>query len=162
MRLSPDCGAEVSGPVEAPSRSSRRCLRRPPITPNATVVEFPIVRVNDQIIDNSDYQRAQAAVGRRGPARQREPRADLAQQQKDLLRDMIDQQLLLSRGKELEINADAEVIRRLDDIRKQNHLDTMEELEKAVRESGISFEDFKANIKNEHHSAGSGARRGRP
>ncbi len=36
---------------------------------------------------------------------------------------MIDQQLLLSRGKELGLNADAEVIRRLDEIRKQNHLD---------------------------------------
>ena len=61
---------------------------------------------------------------------------------------MIDTQLLLSRGKQLEINADAEVIRRLDDIRKQYHFDTMEDLEKAVRESGISYEDYKANIKN--------------
>jgi peptidyl-prolyl cis-trans isomerase SurA len=40
---------------------------------------------------------------------------------------MIDKQLLLSRGKELGINADAEVIRRLDEIRKQNKLDTMED-----------------------------------
>ena len=61
---------------------------------------------------------------------------------------MIDQQLLLSRGKELGINADAEVIRRLDEIRKQNHLDTMEDLEKAARQQGVSFEDFKANIRN--------------
>ena len=71
-----------------------------------------------------------------------------AERQKDLLRDMIDQQLLLSRGKELDINADADVIRRLDEIRKQNKFDTMEDLEKAVRQSGISYEDFKANIKN--------------
>ena len=39
--------------------------------------------------------------------------------QQNLLRDMIDQQLLLSSGKELGINADAEAIRRLDEIRKQ-------------------------------------------
>jgi len=38
------------------------------------------------------------------------------QAQHDLLRDMIDKQLLLSRGKELGINADSEVIRRLDEI----------------------------------------------
>ena len=61
---------------------------------------------------------------------------------------MIDQQLLLSRGKELDINVDADVIRRLDEIRKQNKFDTMEDLEKAVVQSGISYEDFKANIKN--------------
>src|SRR5260370_17430431 len=35
------------------------------------------------------------------------------ERQKNLLRDMIDQQLLLSRGKELGLNPDAEVIRRL-------------------------------------------------
>jgi peptidyl-prolyl cis-trans isomerase SurA len=56
---------------------------------------------------------------------------------------------LLSRGKELDVNADSEVIRRLDEIRKQNHMDSMEALEKAVRDSGISFEDFKSNIKNQ-------------
>src|SRR5262249_12003080 len=55
---------------------------------------------------------------------------------------------LLSRGKELGINADAEVIRRLDDIRKQNHLETMEDLEKAARQQGVAFEDFKAGIRD--------------
>jgi peptidyl-prolyl cis-trans isomerase SurA len=54
----------------------------------------------------------------------------------------------LSRGKELGINADAEVIRRLDEIRKQNHMDTMEDLEKAARQQGVSFEDFKAGIRD--------------
>ena len=43
---------------------------------------------------------------------------------------------------------DADVIRRLDEFRKQNKFDTMEDLEKAVVQSGISYEDFKANIKN--------------
>jgi peptidyl-prolyl cis-trans isomerase SurA len=56
--------------------------------------------------------------------------------------------LLLSRGKELGINADSEVIRRLDEIRKQNHLDTMEDLEKAAQQQGVSFEDFKASIRD--------------
>jgi len=120
----------------------------PAITPNGSVVEYPIVRVNDQIIDNSDYQRAQQQLTEEAQ-RQNVPSGLLAQEQKDLLRDMIDQQLLLSRGKELDINSDADVIRQLDAIRKQNNLDTMEDLEKAVRQSGISYEDFKAGIKNQ-------------
>ena len=48
----------------------------------------------------------------------------------------------------LGMSADAEVIRQLDEIRKQNHLDTMEDLEKAARQSGVSFEDFKASIRD--------------
>ncbi len=73
---------------------------------------------------------------------------EAAERQKNMLRDMIDQQLLISRGKEMGLNPDAEVVRRLDEIRKQNKFDTMQDLEKAVRDSGLSFEDFKANIRN--------------
>jgi peptidyl-prolyl cis-trans isomerase SurA len=133
-------------PIEAPA--PQLTLPTPPaIETNGTVVEYSIVRVNDQIIDNSDYMRAAEEL--KGEAERTNLSADeLAARQKDLLRDMIDQQLLLSRGKELDINADTEVVRRLDEIRKQNKFDSMEELEKAVRQSGISYEDFKANIKN--------------
>jgi peptidyl-prolyl cis-trans isomerase SurA len=67
----------------------------------------------------------------------------------DLLRDMIDQQLLLSKGKELGVTGDTETMRRLDDIRKQNHLDSMEALQKAAEQQGISFEDFKQQIRNQ-------------
>ena len=138
---------KYQSPIQAPKPQTPTLPAPAAVTPNGTVVEYPIVRVNDQIIDNSDYDRAakdlDAEVQRNniGPE-------ELAQREKDLLRDMIDQQLLLSRGKELDVNADAEVIRRLDEIRKQNHLDSMDDLEKAVRESGLSFEDFKSNIKN--------------
>jgi len=134
------------GPIEAPA--PQLTLPTPPaITPNGVVVEDAIVRVNDQIIDRSDYLRAQQQLQDEAKQEKLSP-SELDQRQKDLLRDMIDQQLLLSRGKQLEINADSEVIRRLDEIRKKNNLDSMEDLEKAVRQSGISYEDFKANIKN--------------
>ena len=146
------------GPIETPALPTLPTIPAPQaITPDGTVVEDAVVRVNDQIIDRSDYMRSQQQLLEE--AQQKNYSAtELAQAQKDMLRDMIDQQLLLSRGKELDINADAEVIRQLDEIRKRNKLDAMEEkdcttatctsLEKAVRESGISYEDFKANIKN--------------
>ncbi|MBB5342790.1 peptidylprolyl isomerase [Tunturibacter empetritectus] len=118
-----------------------------PITPNGTVVEDVVVHVNDQIISRSDVERAEQQLAEE--ARQTGVSAtDVADRQKNLLRDMIDKQLLLSRGKELGINADADVIRRLDEIRKQNHMDTMEDLEKAARQQGVSFEDFKAGIRD--------------
>jgi peptidyl-prolyl cis-trans isomerase SurA len=133
-------------PIEAPA-PQMTLPATAAITTNGTVVEDAIVRVNDQIIDRSDYVRAEAEL--QEEARQSNLSADeLAERQKDMLRDMIDQQLLLSRGKELEISADAELIRRLDEIRKQNKMDSIEDLEKAVRESGLSVEDWKAGIKN--------------
>ncbi len=119
----------------------------PAITPNATVVEDVIVRVNDNIISRSDFERAQEQL-QQEVAQARGQSGDAAEREKNLLRDLIDQQLLLSKGKELNINPDAEVVRRLDDIRKQNNFATMEDLEKAARSQGVSFEDFKASIRN--------------
>jgi peptidyl-prolyl cis-trans isomerase SurA len=119
-----------------------------PITPDGQVVEYPIVRVNDQIIDRSDYERAEAQLMEDAQHDNLTP-AEVEQRKKDLLRDMIDTQLLISRGKELDINVDAEVIRRMDEVRKQNHFDTMEDLEKAIRQSGQSIEDYKAYLKNQ-------------
>jgi peptidyl-prolyl cis-trans isomerase SurA len=40
------------------------------------------------------------------------------------------------------------LVNRLNEIRKQYNLETLEDLEKAAKEQGISFEDFKANIRN--------------
>ncbi|HEY4378965.1 MAG TPA: peptidylprolyl isomerase [Acidobacteriaceae bacterium] len=141
---------KYQSPVEAPAPHPLSVPTPAAITPNATVVEYPIVRVNDQIIDSSDYERAQQQLLEEAQRQNATP-AEVALRQKDLLRDLIDTQLMLSRGKELDLgtSADAEVIRRLDDIRKQNKLDTMEDLEKAVRQSGISYEDFKSGIKNQ-------------
>jgi peptidyl-prolyl cis-trans isomerase SurA len=67
---------------------------------------------------------------------------------KDLLRGLIDQQLWLSKGKELGITGETELVNRLNQIRKQYNLETLEDLEKAAKEQGVSFEDFKANIRN--------------
>ena len=119
-----------------------------PITPKGTVVEDVVARVNDQIITRTEYERARQQVMEQ--ARQDNvPQADAEEKLHDLLRDMIDQQLLLSKGKELGITGDAETMHRLDDIRKQNHLDSMEALQKAAEQQGISFEDFKQQIRNQ-------------
>jgi peptidyl-prolyl cis-trans isomerase SurA len=119
-----------------------------PITPNGTVVEDVVARVNDQIITRSEYERAEQQMMQE--ARQESvPQSETEAKLHDLLRDMIDQQLLLSKGKDLGITGDAETMRRLDDIRKQNHLDSMEALQKAAEQQGISYEDFRQQIRNQ-------------
>lgn len=118
------------------------------ITANGSVVEDVIARVNDQIITRSEYERARKQMVQDAQQAQ-VPMADLQDRLNNLLRDMIDQQLLLSKGKELGITGDAETMRQLDEIRKQNHLDSMEALEKAAAQQGVSFEDFKQRIKDQ-------------
>jgi peptidyl-prolyl cis-trans isomerase SurA len=134
--------------VNAPTQQFVMPPLPPAITPGGTVVEDVVARINDQIITRSDIERSAQQLEQELAQSHASP-ADAAQREKDLLRDMIDQQLLLSRGKELSINVDAEVIRQLDDIRKQNKLGSMEELEAAARSQGVSFEDFKAGIRNQ-------------
>jgi peptidyl-prolyl cis-trans isomerase SurA len=110
-------------------------------------VEEIIARVNDQVISKSDYDRAQKELD----AAAREHNAsmqEISAAHKDLLRNLIDQQLWLSKGKELGITGETELIKQLDEIRKKYNLETMEDLEKAAKEQGVSFEDFKANIRN--------------
>ena len=46
------------------------------------------------------------------------------------------------------ISVDTDLIKRLDEIRKQNNLTTMDALAKAVEPSGIHWEDYKTQIRN--------------
>ena len=113
-----------------------------------TTVEEIVARVNNQIISKSDYDRAQNELDQemrqRGSSMQ-----EISDAHRDLLRNLIDQQLWLAKGKELGVTGDTELINRLNDIRKQYNLATMEDLEKAAKDQGVSFEDFKANIRNQ-------------
>ncbi|HVU47255.1 MAG TPA: peptidylprolyl isomerase [Terracidiphilus sp.] len=112
------------------------------------VVERIVARVNDQIITQSDYDRALKEMDQE--ARQHgDTMQQMSVEHKDLLRSLIDQQLWLSKGKELGITGETELVKRLDDIRKQYNLSSLEDLEKAAREQGVSYEDFKQNIRNQ-------------
>jgi peptidyl-prolyl cis-trans isomerase SurA len=114
------------------------------------VIEEIIARVNNQIITHSEYLHGKEELKKE--TQQQDPaNADklMADREKDVLRDLIDQQLLLEKGKDLGITADTEVIKKLDEMRKDMKLDTMEELEKAAQSQGISFEDFKQNLRNQ-------------
>ncbi len=113
-----------------------------------SVVEQIIARVNDQIITNSDYERAMKDLDQE----ERQHGASMQQiseAHRDLLRNLIDQQLWLSKGKDLGITGETELINRLNEIRKQYHMDSLDDLEKAAEQQGVSYEDFKANIRNQ-------------
>ncbi|HEV2305802.1 MAG TPA: peptidylprolyl isomerase [Candidatus Acidoferrales bacterium] len=120
---------------------------------HGTIVEEIIARVNNDIITLSDYQKAEASL--RQEAQQdcqgcsdEKINEMVAEEKKNLLRDLIDQSLLVQRAKDLGISVDTDVIKRLDMVRQQNKLPSMEALQKAVESSGISWEDYKQQITN--------------
>jgi peptidyl-prolyl cis-trans isomerase SurA len=123
----------------------------PSFAQDDTVVEEIIARVNNSIVTRADLRRAREALQQEAQqAQQQNPGQpiDVAERQKDVLRDLIDQQLLIQKGQDIGVNVDADVIKRLDELRKQMNAKSMDDLEKAATEQGVSFEDFKQNMKN--------------
>jgi peptidyl-prolyl cis-trans isomerase SurA len=120
---------------------------------NAKVVEEIIARVNNEIITRSELDKARTTAEEdakqecEGKCTPEQLRVDVEDRQKNALRDLIDQSLLAQRGKDMSINVEPEVIKKLDQIRIQNKFDTMEDLEKAVSSQGLNWEDFKDNIR---------------
>jgi peptidyl-prolyl cis-trans isomerase SurA len=122
----------------------------PALLPADTVVEEIVARVNNEIITRSEFVRSRDQL--KQEVQQQDPSdADkvFTEKQRDVLRDLIDQQLLLQKGKDLGITGDTELVKKLDDMRKQMNLETMEELEKAAEAQGASYEEFKQNLRNQ-------------
>lgn len=114
------------------------------------VVEEIIARVNNQIVTRSEYLREKDQL--KQEAQQQDPanaEKIYLDRERDILRGLIDQQLLLEKAKDLGITADTDLVKRLDEIRKQMNLSSMDDLEKAAQGQGVSFEDFKQNLRNQ-------------
>ena len=118
------------------------------------VVEEIIARVNNEIITKSEYDKSLAQIEEetrqdcQGKCTPDQLAAELEGRKKTTLRDLIDQSLLAQRGKDLGISVETEVVKQLDQIRIQNKLASMDELEKAVSSQGLNWEDFKNSIRN--------------
>ncbi len=111
-----------------------------------SVVEEIVARVDDRVIDTSDYARSERDLEQEAKRDGWTPE-QLAEQKKNLLRNLIDNQLLLAKGKQLGITGEDQLIQRLDQIRKQNRLPSMQALRQAVEGQGLSWQDFKQQIR---------------
>jgi peptidyl-prolyl cis-trans isomerase SurA len=118
------------------------------------VIEEVVARVNNDAITRGDIERAKAQLT--DDVRHDCPTCTpgqisekVAAQDKNLLRDLIDSSLLVQRAKDMNINVDTQVIKRLDQIRIDNKIASMEDLERQVTATGVDFEDFKNNIRNQ-------------
>jgi peptidyl-prolyl cis-trans isomerase SurA len=112
------------------------------------IVDEIIARVNDQIITRSDMEKAKAT--QLDELKQRYPsdwQSHVAKAQADTLRDLVDQQLLLERGKDLGITGETELVKRLNQMRQQMGLASIDDLEAEAKKQGVSYEDFKEQIR---------------
>ena len=123
--------------ADTPSKTSAK---------TGTVVEEIIARINNHIITRSEFDRSEQQVQQEGEQQSASPQ-DVADREKNVLRDLIDQQLLLQKGDDLGITAETDLIKRLDEIRKQMNLANMDELAKAAQAQGVSYEEFKENLR---------------
>lgn len=119
-----------------------------------TVVEEIVARVNNEVITRSEFEHSKVTAeedakndcqNRCTPEQLKNRIEDL---QKNALRDLIDQSLLVQRAKDMGISVEPDVIKQLDQIRIENKLPSMEALEEAVSKQGLNWEDFKNNIRN--------------
>jgi len=115
-----------------------------------TIVETIVARINAEIITLGELNKQRDTL--RDELRQRYTgiafTTEFSTREKDLLKELIDNSLLIQKGKEEGINAEADTIKELDRVRKSFNLPDMEALEKEVTKSGIPFEDYKNSIRN--------------
>lgn len=146
---------EVPAPARpAPKKPATTPIKKPAATASeGKVVEEIVARVNNEVITRSefDHSKVTAEEDAKSDCQNRctpEQLKTLTEdRQKNALRDLIDQSLLVQRAKDMGISVEPEVIKQLDQIRIENKLASMEALEQAVSGQGMNWEDFKNNIR---------------
>jgi peptidyl-prolyl cis-trans isomerase SurA len=120
---------------------------------NVEVVDQIVARVNGDIISQDELQRLSRELGQALKSRQQMgPQADqeLQNRQKDILRDRIDELLLIQKGKELNINIDSEVSKHMANLQRQANITDPDKFREYVRQqTGMSYEDFLAEQRNQ-------------
>lgn len=121
--------------------------------PEVHLVEEIVAKVNGDIITRGELTKERASIqaeiaqqGVSGAALE----AAVDKRAADALRDQIDQLLLVQKGKELNINVDADVNRRVAEVQSQSKISDPEQFHQWLQQqSGETFEDFKLQLKNQ-------------
>jgi parvulin-like peptidyl-prolyl isomerase len=118
-----------------------------------TVVDEIVAKVNGDIITRTELQKTsqETLAGLQQQQNLSGQRLQEAYQQreKDFLRNRIDQLLLIQRAKELDVNVDSELSKYLADLQRTEKIADPDKFHDFIRQqSGMSFEDFKQEVKN--------------
>jgi len=117
------------------------------------IVEEIVAKVNSDIITKGELARTSqeiaAELRQQGLAGAKLTQA-LREKAADALRDQIDQLLLVQKAKDLNVNVDAEITKRLAAMQVQSKINDPDKFHDFIREQmGMPFEDFKQQVKNQ-------------
>lgn len=120
--------------------------------PRADIIEQILVKVNGDIITKTELEQRQIAVLRQRnpnlrPNSDAELRAALQEITPDVIVDAVDELLFVQRGKELGYALGDEQFRNIvDNIKKENKIETEEQLQAALEQEGMTMEDLRKQI----------------
>ncbi len=123
--------------------------------PKIRVIEEIVAKVNNDIITRGELERTRTQLEAELKQQKNlggEPLAvQLKKHEADALRDQIDQLLLVQRAKDLSINVDPDVTRRIAEIQVESKISDPDKFHEWVRQQsgGQSFEDVKQQMKNQ-------------
>ncbi|HXJ91450.1 MAG TPA: peptidyl-prolyl cis-trans isomerase [Terriglobia bacterium] len=115
------------------------------------IVNRIIARVNNEIVTQRQFEQKQRDL--RNELAQHYSGADLETQYRqksaDMLRSMIDEDLLVQKAKDDDINVETDVVKEMDQIREENHLASLQDLEKAIEAQGMIWEDYQDQMRRQ-------------
>ena len=119
-----------------------------------TVIDEVVAQVNDDVITLSMLKREmkeRIAALKEGGMTEQQATEEATKRQAELIATLINEKLLLQRGKELEMagEIEAEVNRRMLQIAEQQGITTIEKLHQAMVQSGLNPEDFRRTMRTE-------------
>lgn len=120
----------------------------------AQVIDQVVAQVNNDVITLSRVRRElKEAINARKQqgASEQQATEEITKRQPELIASLINEQLLLQKGKELDMTDDveAEVNRRILDEGKRQGINSMAELEAAMRESGLDPAEIRSTLRAE-------------
>ena len=119
---------------------------------DTTVVEEIVAKVNNEIVTRSELEKLrrqlEAEIVRQQVTPERAKKL-LDDADTGLLRDRIDQLLLVAKGKELDIKVDPDLSKQMAQLQLKSGISDPDKFQQFVREqTGMSFEDYKQQMKD--------------
>ena len=124
-----------------------------PCLANVLVVEELIAKVNGDIITRSDYEQAlaeaTASLETQKDLTEPDRQKFLKETHENALRNLIDERLLIQRGKDLNMNVEGQVLRQRDEIMRRYEIKSVEEFDRWASEKfNIPSEDLMEQLRN--------------
>jgi len=120
-----------------------------------TVVDEVIVQVNDDVITLSTLKREMRerieALKQQSGMTEQQATEEVTKKQAELIATLINEALLLQRGKELDMASEieGEVNRRMLQVAQEQGINSIEKLIEAMKQSGLRYEDIRATMRTE-------------